>query len=287
MSYKCGAFTAAWEGVAVTVEPEGLGKSCWQKCRQLPCGLKMALNSQLHNLSFSRLSPNCLSSTRDKAEDFSARANSLREPRDVKREKHALPLALLLFVTGRWWSGSALWPGWQEKQVPALGCARMRAEGVEFGENVLRSHLLPFSSYLWWHHPVQGVNTLSPFAAPSSPAAFLPIMRAQRTEHGGTQRSFGLFSLLFLCAEGLKAPALKRCLCLQQALAAPALSLLGAAGGGAAAEQMVPVGGFGGLLDGRLGRGVPFQHPAGGGLACLSHGQFPAERLYGIMLLFI
>lgn len=86
----------------------------------------------------------------------------------------------------------------------------------------------------------------------------------------------------------LKAPAWEHCLCLQQHWQPLLLLGWGLREEGLLREQMVPLAGFGGpaLLAGRLG-GIPFHRSPGGGLACLSHGQFPAERLYGIMLLFI
>lgn len=138
---------------------------------------------------------------------------------------------------------------------------------VEFGASPLGSLLLPFSSYPVVASPDAGGQCALPISLPDLLLKHSCQCHPPKgSEHGGLPRSlWGSRSLLFLCPGGLKAPALKRCLCLQKALAALALSLLGAAGGGAAAEQMVPVGGFGGLLAGRLGGGSPFTARLGEG----------------------
>lgn len=143
-----------------------------------------------------------------------------------------------MFVAGRWWSGSALWPGWQDKQVPTLGCTGGRAEGEGskvWSESPVISPpsflLLPCGGITW----CRGTMCSPCFAAPSSPGALLPMPPAQRIGARATPREpLGLSRPPLPHSPGLKAPALKRCLCLQKALAALALSSLGAAGGGAA-----------------------------------------------------
>ena len=112
--------------------------------------------------------------------------------------------------------------------------------------------LLPFGGMSW----SRGTTCSPHFAPPSSPAALLP---EEPASSAGFICRRHWQPLLFL-GGGLREEGLLR-------------------------EQMVPVGEFGDLQVGE--GGVPFHRSAGGGLARLSHGQFPAERLYGITPLFI
>lgn len=118
-----------------------------------------------------------------------------------------------VFIAGRWWSGSALWPGWQEKQVPSLGCTSSRAGGE--GSRVWSKSpvisppsflLLPCGGITWCRE-----TTCSPhFATPSSPGAFLPRLPAKDQSTGGLPGSlWGSRSLLFLCPGGAQRTSLE------------------------------------------------------------------------------
>lgn len=206
------------------------------------------------------------------------RGSSLREPGDVQREEgSALPLALLLLIDGRWWSGSALWPGWQEKQVPVLGC-RIWSEFPAISPPL-------FSSYPSLVSPgAEGQRALHvslpgllkqpshcclPKGSGDSPGASgAPV--ASSSSVPGWAQSINLKALP-LFAEGTGSPR--------------SFFAGGCGRRGCCGSRWSLMEGLG--ASSLVGWGGPFHRSAGGGLACLSHGQFPAECLYGIMLLFI
>lgn len=193
-----------------------------------------------------------------------------------------------LFIAGRWWSGSALWPGWQEKQVPALGCTRGRAGGE--GSSVWRES--PVISPPFLLSPHGGITWCrgSPrLAAPSSPGALLPMPPAQRMGARGTPRDpLGLSLPPLPLSRGAQSTSLEALPLFAEGTGSPCSFFAGGCGRrGCCGSRWSLLEGLGASSPAGSGGGVPFHCSAGGGLACLSHGQFPAERLYGIMLLFI
>lgn len=169
-------------------------------------------------------------------------------------------------IAGRWWSSSALWPGWQGKQVPALDVqGQSRRKRRVWSVPVISPPsllLFPCVGIIW----CRGTIVSPHFSAPSSPGAFPPVLPAQRVAARGSPREPLGLSLpplpLSRGAEGTGPSALPL---FQKALAALALSSLGAAGGGAAAGADGPCWRVWGLLASRLRGGSPFTTRLGEG----------------------
>lgn len=225
----------------------------------MPCGLKIALNSPLHNLSFSRLSPNRLSLVLGTSLRISVREEIPSESPERLGGKGALSSAACtaaVFTDGEWLCPSARAAG----GASAPGCTWGRAgEGNRVWSKSpvisLPSFLLLPRGGISWH----GGTTCSPrFAAPSSPGALLPPPPARRAGAWALPGSlWGSGSLLFPRAGGSKPqPGGAAFVCGGPGRPGPASA--GAAGGGGCGSRWSLPGGS--PFTARLGEGWLASH---------------------------